>query len=136
MDTVNKPEIVEFGCIGGSDLGYISVAEKANLPFEVKRVYWTYHTPQNVERGNHAHMKLEQILVAMAGTIHLDIETASGEKFNFVLDSPDKGVYIPSMCWRTMKYSHNAVQICLASIEYDESDYIRDFNEFKEGRQS
>jgi hypothetical protein len=136
MDGMNTPKLIEFPSIGAPELGYISVAENPNLPFEVKRIYWTYHTPEGVVRGHHAHLQLEQILIAMAGTIHLDIETVSGEKFNFVLDHPSKGVYIPSMSWRTMKYSHNAVQICLASVEYDESDYIRDFNEFKEGRQS
>jgi len=129
------PRIIDFESIGSADIGYISVAEGDSLPFEVKRVYWTYYTPQDVERGNHAHKNLQQILVAVSGVIDLKIETASGETYHFVLDSPTRGVYLPSMCWRTIKYSHNAVQMCLANMEYDESDYIRDFNEFTEDRQ-
>jgi hypothetical protein len=59
-----------------------------------------------------------------------DFELKDGTKQEFFLDSPDVGLYIPKMCWRTMKYTHNAVQICIASIEYDEVDYIRDYNVF------
>lgn len=124
------PFELEFPSIGETELGYISVAEKESLPFAVKRVYWTYYTPQNVERGGHAHKALQQILIAVSGTIFLDVEISSGQKFHFVLDSPSKGVYLPSMCWRTMKYSHSAVQICFASEEYDEGDYIREYEQF------
>jgi hypothetical protein len=125
------PQIVEFSSFGSVDLGYISVAEKQSLPFIVKRIYWTYYTPQNIERGHHAHKQLEQILIAVAGTIDLQIETKDGSIFDFHLDSPNKGVYIPNMCWRTMRYSHNAVQMCLASMEYNEEDYIRDYDDFQ-----
>jgi hypothetical protein len=125
------PRIIDFESIGSADIGYISIAEGGSLPFDVKRVYWTYYTPQNLERGNHAHKNLQQILVAVSGVVDLKIETASGEMYHFVLDSPTRGVYLPSMSWRTMKYSHNAVQMCLASMKYEETDYIRDYKEFK-----
>jgi len=132
MDEFNKkPYTINFPKIGNSSLGYISIAEKNNLPFIAKRVYWTYFTPEDVERGGHSHLELEQILIAVAGKVDLKIETITGEVFEFILDTPNKGVYIPKKSWRTMKYSHSAVQICIASIEYDENDYVRDYNEFK-----
>lgn len=53
-----------------------------------------------------------------------------GEKETFVLNSPNYGLYIPKKCWRTMKYTHNAVQMCIASNEYDEKDYIREYQLF------
>lgn len=115
-------------------MGYISVAENSKLPFEVKRVYWTYKVPLNVERGGHAHISLEQVIVAVSGTIRLNVETFEGRKYNFVLNSAHLGVYLPSNCWRTMTYSKDAVQMCLASEEYDEADYIRDIDEFREGQ--
>lgn len=125
------PYVIDFGRIGDSQLGYISIAEKTNLPFTPKRIYWTYFTPESVERGGHAHKELNQILIAVSGRIELEIELLSGEKFSFILDKPSIGVFIPKLCWRTMKYSHNAVQICIASHEYEEEDYIRDYQEFK-----
>jgi len=125
------PAIIKFPKIGNSSLGYISLAEKENLPFTVNRIYWTYFTPEDVERGGHSHLELEQILVAVAGSITIRTEMQNGEKHTFILDSPDKGLLIPKLCWREMKYSHNAVQMCIASIAYDESDYIRDYEAFK-----
>lgn len=130
-ESTKKPYAINFPKIGNSSLGYISIAEKNNLPFIPQRIYWTYYTPEDVERGGHAHIHLEQILVAVAGKVDLKIETLTGEIFEFVLDAPHKGVYIPKKSWRTMKYTHNAVQMCIASIAYDEKDYIRNYNEFK-----
>ena len=128
----DKPFIIDFPKIGTSELGYISVSEKENLPFVPKRIYWTYFTPEDLERGGHAHKELEQILIAVAGKIQIRIETLDGKKYDFILEHPKKGVYIPKKSWRTMKYSHNAVQICIASMEYDESDYIRRYEQFKQ----
>ena len=125
-----KPHIINFPKIGAPDLGYISLAEKSNLPFIPKRIYWTYFTPEGVNRGGHSHFELEQILVAVAGTIIIITELKDGTKQEFCLDSPDVGLYIPKMCWRTMKYTHNSVQMCIASIEYDEFDYIREYKDY------
>lgn len=126
-----KPFIIEFPKIGNSQLGYISVAENENLPFEVKRIYWTYYTPESVERGGHAHFNLEQILVAVSGRIIVTVENLEEEKNEFTLENPHQGLYIPKNTWRTMKYTHSAVQMCIASSVYDEKDYIRDYSDFK-----
>ena len=128
---MNKPKIINFPKIGLPSLGYISLAEKDTLPFEVKRVYWTYFTPEDVERGSHAHHQLEQILVSVAGKIIINTEMPDGFKEQFVLDSPNQGVYLPKYSWHVMQYSHNAVQMCIASMVYEERDYIRDYEEFK-----
>ncbi|MSP85726.1 MAG: WxcM-like domain-containing protein [Flavobacteriaceae bacterium] len=125
-----QPYLIEFPETGNSSLGYISIAEKDNLPFVPKRVYWTYFTPNEIERGGHSHYDLEQILVAVAGKIIVNTVLKDGTKNEFILDSPNKGLFIPKMCWRTMKYKLNAVQMCIASIEYDESDYIREYSKF------
>ncbi|MFN8307718.1 MAG: FdtA/QdtA family cupin domain-containing protein [Ferruginibacter sp.] len=127
----SKPCLIEFPKIGSSQLGYISVAENNNLPFEVKRIYWTYFTPESVERGGHSHYELRQILVAMAGRIIVHVESLDGTKEEFVLENPNVGLYMPVNIWHTMRYSHNAVQMCIASMVYEESDYIRDYQTFK-----
>ena len=128
---ITKPRIINFPKIGDSALGYISLAENETLPFKVERIYWTYFTPEDVERGGHAHYKLEQILVAVAGKITINTEMPGGLKNTFVLDVPHQGLMIPKLCWREMKYTHNAVQMCIASIVYEERDYIRDYKEFR-----
>ena len=130
----NKPYLIEFPSIGASDIGYISVSEsQKNIPFELKRVYWTYHTPENIVRGRHAHHHTQQILIAAMGRIVVNLESPdSTEIITFVLDKPNVGVYIPAHYWHTMQYSHIAVQLVLASAPYDEADYIRDYQEFKQ----
>ena len=135
MDTVNhvvvEPYEVSFPRIGTPGLGYISVAEGSTLPFTIKRVYWTYFTPEDVLRGGHAHFDLEQILIAASGRIEISIELIDGRVFEYILDAPNKGLYIPKLSWRNMKYTHNSVQMCLASDIYREEDYIRSYNEYK-----
>lgn len=127
----NKPRFISFNKIGSPNLGYISVGENhENIPFEIKRVYWTYYTPQDVTRGGHAHYDLEQVIVAVSGTITFTTEDLQGNKEEFILDSPDKGLYIPQLIWRDIKFSHNAVLLCMASEKYIVSDYIRDYKIF------
>jgi dTDP-4-dehydrorhamnose 3,5-epimerase-like enzyme len=129
------PCLINLKSIGSSELGYITVAENnGDLPFEIKRVYWTYFTPQNVIRGRHSHHNLEQVIFASSGVIDTEMEMYDGEVYRFRLDQPHIGLYIPAKCWGTLKFSHNAVLICMASMEYDESDYIRSYEDFKKLR--
>ncbi len=126
----NEPSLLTLPKIGNPSLGYISLIENPFIPFNVKRIYWTYFTPEEVQRGAHAHHYLEQILVALSGTIIVETEMPNGKKDKFILNSPDQGLYIPKYTWHVMKYTHNAVQMSVASMIYDEQDYIRDYKEF------
>jgi len=129
---MTKPYLIEFKKLGSSDIGYISVSENKNqIPFNSERVFWTYYTPEEVVRGRHAHYKTEQVLIALAGRIIVNIEMPDGEKMIFTLDKPNVGLYVPPHCWHTMQYSHSCVQLVLASTKYDESDYIRKYEDFK-----
>lgn len=126
-----QPHLVEYPKIGSPSLGYISVAEaKYDFPFEIKRVYWTYYTPNEVTRGGHAHKRLEQLIFAVSGSITFDVEDANGINHTFELDKPHVGLYLPPLTWREIKFSHNAVLLCLASDLFDETDYIRNYSDF------
>lgn len=131
MKALTKPHLVKLKKIGEPSLGYISVAEEEkNIPFEIKRVYWTYFTPNHVKRGNHAHKKLEQVIIAVSGIIEFTLIDKNNNKEVITLDNPDIGLYVPKGYWREIKFSHNAVLLCMASENYDVDDYIRDFDEF------
>jgi hypothetical protein len=71
------------------------------------------------------------ILIALAGRIVVNTEMPDGSINVFVLDKSNEGLFMPKMCWHTMQYSHNAVQLVLASSVYNEDDYIRDYKDFK-----
>lgn len=134
IDT-NFPQYVMFPCIGDPSLGYITIGEaENNVPFEIKRVYWTYFTPQDVVRGGHAHKDLQQIIFAVSGIITFNVEDLLGHKQTFVLDHPSKGLYLPKLIWRDIHFTHSAVLLCLASHKYDEADYLRDYETFKSFR--
>lgn len=129
---MDSPYLIEFKKLGASGIGYISVNENTEqVPFKVERVFWTYFTPEDVVRGRHAHYKTEQVLIAVAGRIVVNLELPDGEKKIFTLDRPNLGLYVPANCWHTMQYSHSSVQLAFASTQYAESDYIRNYDDFK-----
>ncbi len=132
---MTTPQIINLNKIGSPELGYITISEaQKDVPFDIKRVYWTYYTPQDVSRGGHAHKNLQQLIVAVAGTITFNTEDKNGDKKVFVLNSPNQGLFIPKLIWRDIKFSHSAVLLCLASELYDEEDYFRNYEDFKKLR--
>ena len=126
-----QPHIIDFGKLGEPEIGYLSIAENTKLPFKIERVFWTYYTPESIVRGRHAHHKTEQILMAVTGRIIVTTDDGKGNIQTFVLDEPNKGVYLPPNVWHTMQYNHTAIQVVFASMSYDGEDYIRDYNQFK-----
>lgn len=132
MAKMTDPYLIEFPKLGAPEIGYISVTEQQKLlPFDVKRIFWTYFTPESVVRGRHAHHLTEQVLIAASGRIIVTTEMAGGDIQTFRLEDPNVGLYVPPHAWHTMQYSHSAVQLVFASMPYDESDYIRDFASFQ-----
>lgn len=126
------PHLLNLPKIGASDIGYITVVEQQiNVPFDIARTFWTYHTPESIVRGRHAHHRTEQVLVALAGRIIVTTEQADGTLETFRLEHPDTGLYVPPNVWHTMQYSHTAVQLVLASTLYNADDYIRDYDQFR-----
>lgn len=129
---MNHPHLIDFPRIGKSAIGYISVAEaQAHIPFDIQRVFWTYYTPESIVRGRHAHHRTEMVLLALNGRILVHTEMPDGKLESFSLERPNQGLYMPPLCWHTMQYSHTAVQLVLTSTPYEESDYIRDYADFK-----
>ncbi|GAA4303726.1 FdtA/QdtA family cupin domain-containing protein [Nibribacter koreensis] len=132
-DRERKPYLIEFPVIGEPSVGFISIAETAGvLPFDCKRVFWTYNTPESILRGRHAHYATEQVIIAVSGRILVTTELSSSEVQVFVLETPCQGLYVPPNVWHTMQYSSQAVQLVLASTPFEEADYIRDYATFKQ----
>lgn len=128
---MKKPHIIDFRAIGESAIGFISIAEsQKHIPFAIERTFWTYFTPESVVRGRHAHFRTEMILIALSGRIVVETEMPDRSRQSFTLEQPTRGLYMPPLCWHTMQYSHSAVQLVLASTAYDESDYIRSYEDF------
>ena len=108
----------------------VSLEEFNDIPFHIKRVYYMYDTVSDVVRGHHAHKNLEQILVCVHGSCKIRLDNGR-EKKVVALEKPYEGLYVANNMWREMfDFSDDAVLMVLASELYDESDYIRDYDEF------
>lgn len=128
-----NPRIIEFQKIGSDKEGFLSIAsENLKIPFDIKRSFWTYKTPESIVRGRHAHHKTEMVLVAIKGKINIKTIDSNGNYQEFILNDPNKGLFIPKMCWHEMTYLNDAIQLVLCSSLYQESDYIRSLDVFKE----
>jgi oxalate decarboxylase/phosphoglucose isomerase-like protein (cupin superfamily) len=101
------------------------------LPFKIKRTFWTYDVPSGEIRGGHAYKSQEEIIFALSGSFDLVIVNPNHTKVVIHLNSPNIGVYLPSKTWRHMEnFSTNSFALHLSNSEYNESDYLRDFNDF------
>ncbi len=102
-----------------------------HIPFDPKRVYYLYDVPGGAARGGHAHRRLEQFIVAASGSFTVITDNGTARK-DFYLNRSYYGLYIPTMVWREIdNFSSGSVCLVLASEHYDETDYIRDYEEFR-----
>lgn len=123
-------KFLSFEDLSDSRGGLVSYEESRNIPFHIKRIYCIYNVSHNAERGFHAHRKLEQVAVCVSGSCTMLLDNGK-EKESIVLSTPYKGLYIGSNIWRVMQsFSKDCVLVVLASELYDESDYIRNYDEF------
>ncbi len=110
----------------------VALEEYKDIPFAIKRVYYVYDTAEGVVRGLHAHKNLQQILICIHGSCKICLDNGK-EKKVVPLEKPYEGLYVSNNMWREMfDFSPGAVLMVLASELYDESDYIRNYDEFLE----
>lgn len=127
---MGKFELFNFEILGDDRGSLIALEENYNAPFEIKRVYYIFDTKKDVSRGFHAHINLKQIAIAVKGSCKFILDDGE-QKEQIILDNPKKGLYIEGLIWREIKdFSRDCVLVVLASEYYDESDYVRDYNDF------
>jgi dTDP-4-dehydrorhamnose 3,5-epimerase-like enzyme len=103
-----------------------------HLPFAIERAYWIYDVPGGETRGGHAYLELEEFFVALSGSFDVVVDDGRGER-RVALNRSYEGLYVPRLVWRTLEnFSTNAVCLILASRHFDESDYVRDAQRFRE----
>ncbi|MES2654546.1 MAG: FdtA/QdtA family cupin domain-containing protein [Bacteroidota bacterium] len=108
------------------------VQNNTNIPFEVRRIYYLYDIPGGEARGAHGHKELESLIVAVSGSFDITIDDGFNKK-TVQLNRPYLGLNLKPGMWRDISnFSSGAICLVLASLIYDESDYIRDYNKFIE----
>lgn len=118
--------------IGNIDLGFLTVFEaNKDIPFEIKRIYYTYEVPVNTKRGMHAHKNLQQILWCPYGEIEVILDNGH-KKESLLLDSPEKALLVLKGYWHDMYWRKEGSVLCVAASDYyNEEDYIWDYDEFQ-----
>lgn len=131
MTSLDTCKIIQLPKIADPTRGNLTVVEQMhNIPFDIKRVYWTYDVPSGECRGGHAHKALYQVIVAMSGSFKVVLDNGHETK-EVLLNHPWEGLVITPGIWRTLEdFSSGAVCMVLASELYDEEDYIREYDEF------
>lgn len=130
---MKKVEIIDLPKIHDPRGNLTFAQNPEQLPFAMKRVFWTYDVPGGEQRGGHAYRNQEEIIIALSGSFDVVVSDQHGNLTKFSLNRSYYGLYLPPMTWRHMEnFSTNALGLHLSSMEYTESDYIREFTEYKE----
>lgn len=117
--------------------GNLSFIEQENhIPFAIHRTYWLYDVPGGECRGGHAYKENEEFIVALSGSFDVILDDGIDRRV-YTLNRSYYGLYVPKGLWREMEnFSTNSLALVLSSTEYDASDYVRDYDEFKKLKQN
>lgn len=125
-----RPTLIEFPVRGDARGSLVAIEREKDIPFPIRRVYYVFDTRAGVRRGCHAHLRGREMAVCVSGhcTFLLDDGRTRTE---VVLDSRNRGLVIEPMIWHEIfDFSRDCVLVVLASELYDESDYIRRYEDF------
>lgn len=123
-------KLIDFPPLGDDRGSLVALEVNKTVPFDIKRVYFIFGTKQGVARGFHAHKALKQVAVCVTGSCRMLLDNGQNKE-EVLLDSPTKGLVIEDLVWREMHdFTADCVLLVLASENYNEADYIRDYDEF------
>ena len=123
-------KIIDFKSLGDDRGELVALESSKDIPFEIKRVYYIFHTQQKVARGFHAHKELQQVAVCVSGFCRIVVDDGLNKE-SILLNTPLKGLLIDKMQWHELHdFSEDCVLLVLASAHYEESDYIRNYDDF------
>ena len=124
------PEIIQLPKFL-DDRGNLSfIEENCHIPFKIERTYWIYDVPGGERRGGHAYSDLQEFIVALSGSFDVVLHDGNKE-LRFHLNRSYYGLYVPKMMWREIEnFSTNSLALIIADKKYEETVYIRDFNQF------
>jgi hypothetical protein len=127
-----KPKIINLPKIQDPRGNLTFLQNPEQIPFEVKRVFWTYDVPGGEIRGGHAYHLQKELIVALSGSFEVVITNVDGSVEKYSLSRSYYGLYIPAKTWRHIEnFSTNALGLHISSESFLKDDYVRDFDELK-----
>ena len=130
MTTIQDITLIKIPVV--EDLsGNLAFIQNGILPFEFKRVYYLFDVPSTAFRGGHSHIDQHEVLIALSGSFEVIVNDGK-EKKSYLLNKPNVGLHLPNGIWRELEnFSSGSVCLVVASQNFSEADYIRDFETFK-----
>jgi dTDP-4-dehydrorhamnose 3,5-epimerase-like enzyme len=136
MWNVDDCVIIDLPQVHSASGSLTALENRKNIPFDIKRIYYLYDVPHNSIRGGHAHYELQQFVIAASGSFTFILDDGSKTREVF-LNTPLKALFIKPGIWREMKnFSSGSVCLVMASLMYDESDYMRNYGDFLKYREN
>ena len=130
MITIEDCKIIELPKIKRKEGNLTPVYSNFHIPFDIARVYYLYDVPGGETRGGHGHKELQQFIVSAMGSFDIILDDGRDRK-TISLNRSYYGLYVPRFIWRELvNFSTGAVCLVLASLPFDESEYIRDYAQF------
>ncbi len=130
VGTVNECVLIDLPKIPFRAGNITVVSNNKEIPFDVERIFYLYDIPGGESRGVHAHKECHQLIIAASGSFDILLDDGITKR-KVSLNRPYFGLYIPPMIWASaMNFSSGSICLVLTSHLYDESDYIREYNEY------
>lgn len=127
---VSDCKIIEFPKIADPRGNLTFLEGSRHVPFDIKRIFYLYDIPTGAARGAHAHKQLHQLLICLSGSFDVALDDGSEQKMVH-LNRPWQGLHIPPMIWAAeLNFDPGSVCLVLASMEFNESDYYRDYDDY------
>jgi glyoxylate utilization-related uncharacterized protein len=129
-----SPQIIQLPKILDARGNLTFLQNGQQFPFTIQRVFWIYDVPGGEYRGGHAFKTQSEIIVALSGSFEVVVTDKNGGVQSFYLNRSYNALFLPQQTWRHIEnFSTNAVALHLVNKAFDEADYIRDFELFKQG---
>lgn len=128
--SVYNCSVIELSKINNRAGNITPVQVNKDVPFKIERIYYLYDVPSGETRGGHGHKELQQLIVAASGSFDVVLDDGKNKR-TITLNRPNFGLYVTPLIWRELvNFSSGAVLLVLASMKYNESDYIREYDTF------
>ena len=122
-------ELPKIETVGGN---ITPVHPQINVPFDIKRVFYSYDIPGGEARGAHAHKECHQFLIAASGAYEVLLDDGVNKR-TVLLNRPFFGLHVPPGIWASEQaFSSGSICLVLASHGYIEEDYIRNYEDYLE----
>jgi hypothetical protein len=130
MTTVDDCRVIDFPRILRSEGNLTAVHGQREVPFDIARLYYLYDVPGGESRGGHSHRELQQVIVSAMGSFCVELDDGQRRK-SVRLSRAYYGLYVPPMIWRELvDFSSGGICLVLASLPFEEGEYIRDYQDF------